>query len=166
MEEGRASKKRKITTDIAVVTQKVAQPWAGREEGAKASVLVSSPGRNPFREVGMPRHVDASTTRQQERDNPSVHGLGQKGVSLNGKATDGTQMLSGARVASDEAHPKSVARKKTGQKRSKPKKNTRGALDTTEKGSVVKPACGETAQCLRPVDDKSGSPSSGEEEVD
>jgi len=164
MEEGRASKKRKITTDSAVVTRQVAQPWASQEEGSEAALPVSSPRGTPPREDRMLRHVDASTTvgttRQQGLDKPSMSLPAKKGNTLTGKAANGKRVICGAGVAPDEVHPKSVTQTKAVQKRSKPRKGTIG------KGAMIKPARRLTVQRQPPVDNKSGSTSSGEEEVD
>jgi hypothetical protein len=171
MEEVRPSKKRKTGTESAIVTQQVAQPWAGSEEGGETAVPVSEPRRNPSRKVKKPTHVDAPTTapptRQQRPTNPAMSRKNGKSV----KAATGKRALRGAGVASVEAHRseaqrKQMARAERLQKRIQMKGGTIRAPDTTEKRAGVNPARGATAQRLRLVDNRTETASSGEEEAD
>jgi hypothetical protein len=116
-------------------------------------------------------HVDttttARTTGQKGPPKPTRSGRNRKPV----KAGTGKRALCGGRVESDEARSsegqrKAVARTEKAQKRSQLKKDARRTQETTGKRVSVNPPRGVTAQRLRLVDDKLGSTSSGEEEID
>jgi hypothetical protein len=166
-------------------TKLVAQPWAGREEGGEATPPVPAPRRNPPREGRKPKPSNVTTTpkvlatrsrrptaakppppveserttRHQRPARPGTSRSGKTGKPVKGKAAMGSQALCGVGVASDKAHDseprhKPVARTEKVQKKSEPSQVAR-----------VRLALGVTAQRLPLVDDKSGSTSSGEEEV-
>jgi hypothetical protein len=134
--------------------------------GGETSVPVSEPRRNPARKVKKLTHVDATTTarptRQQRPTKPTRSGKNGKPV----KAATRKRALCGVGVASDEARRKQVAREERVQKRSQMKGGTIRAPYTTEKRARVNPARGVTAQRLRPVNDRTETTSSGEEEAD